>query len=458
MANPYEQAAGIAAAFSNVGKQAFQGQGMYEAGRMKAAQAEAQQQMLGAHADLYGANAMKAKEEALALQQRRQYQAPEFATKLAASLAGLSEGQGAELSGFQQRGNWGVNPGAELPVGQEGPPRPDMPKQAPNWYTPQIEQRVNQARGVALGNLAGTGNSKIDDMAKAFAQLLDQGRVDQAIADPKYRANFGPAMAAADGKGEFNKLGNAGVFNQFSGKQDLNAIGTSSANENNAQAGNASASAALHRAQIPEVQSRIDLNRSKIGETQTITNPDGTQTVISSGKAAKPPTEFQGKSATYGARAKEAHDIINELESLSGKDAYSRLAAASLAGNGILNLAANPSLSENSQRAIQARRDFVNAVLRQESGAAISQGEFDNANRQYFPMPGDSAKTIAQKARTRETAILGFNKSAGPAQFDAHPIKSEQKQYTRTGTLNGRKVGMLPNGKTVYQDTGEVAE
>ena len=36
--------------------------------------------------------------------------------------------------------------------------------------------------------------------------------------------------------------------------------------------------------------------------------------------------------------------------------------------------------------------------------------------------------------------------------------KETQPQYTRTGTFNGRKVGMLPNGQTVYQDTGEVAK
>ncbi len=35
----------------------------------------------------------------------------------------------------------------------------------------------------------------------------------------------------------------------------------------------------------------------------------------------------------------------------------------------------------------QAGRNFINAVLRQESGAVISDTEFDNAYKQYIPQP-----------------------------------------------------------------------
>jgi hypothetical protein len=51
------------------------------------------------------------------------------------------------------------------------------------------------------------------------------------------------------------------------------------------------------------------------------------------------------------------------------------------------------------QKFDQAKRDFVNAVLRRESGAAISQSEFDNANKQYFPQPGDTPERIAEKRK-----------------------------------------------------------
>lgn len=63
----------------------------------------------------------------------------------------------------------------------------------------------------------------------------------------------------------------------------------------------------------------------------------------------------------------------------------------------------------------QARRNFINAQLRRESGAAISASEFDSANKQYFPMPGDSEEVIAQKAANRREAITAMGRSAGTA-------------------------------------------
>lgn len=70
-------------------------------------------------------------------------------------------------------------------------------------------------------------------------------------------------------------------------------------------------------------------------------------------------------------------------------------------------------VSEDYQLYAQAKRDFINATLRQESGAAIAESEFDSANRQYFPMPGDSPAVVEQKRRNRETAIQSFMLAGG---------------------------------------------
>lgn len=156
--------------------------------------------------------------------------------------------------------------------------------------------------------------------------------------------------------------------------------------------------------------------------------PDGSLQAIPGGPAdptqklnAKPPTEFQGKSATYGARAEQADKIISDLE---GK--YSPLAVNAKQGlggtwgiGGALEAGANVLMSKESQKAEQAQRDFVNAVLRQESGAAISPSEFENAKKQYFPQPGDSKELLQQKSNNRKLAIQGFMNNAGPAAFHA---------------------------------------
>ena len=73
--------------------------------------------------------------------------------------------------------------------------------------------------------------------------------------------------------------------------------------------------------------------------------------------------------------------------------------------------------SEDRQKFEQATRDFINATLRRESGAAIAPTEFDNANLQYIPQPGDSDEVLEQKRRNRETISNALALEGGPA-FD----------------------------------------
>lgn len=128
-------------------------------------------------------------------------------------------------------------------------------------------------------------------------------------------------------------------------------------------------------------------------------------------------TESQGRANLFQSRAAEADQIMSGLE---GK--YSPLAINAKQGagrvwgvGGALESVGNVMLPENAQKVEQSQRDFVNAVLRQESGAVISPSEFDNAQKQYFPQPGDSKAVIEQKRKNRQTAIQGLRVMAGPA-------------------------------------------
>lgn len=149
------------------------------------------------------------------------------------------------------------------------------------------------------------------------------------------------------------------------------------------------------------------------------------------GMPPKPLTEFQGKSAGFGARAAVAHEILNSVGNNGAVQPglIKRAAeAVPLAGEGLGTLT-NFTQSAPQQQVEQAQRDFVNAVLRQESGAAISQGEFENAKKQYFPQPGDTPEVVAQKSRNREQAIAGFSTSSGPTGAKAI-TSAKQKMQT----------------------------
>ncbi len=81
----------------------------------------------------------------------------------------------------------------------------------------------------------------------------------------------------------------------------------------------------------------------------------------------------------------------------------------------------NEFLSGEAQQFFQAERDFINAVLRRESGAVISEEEFDNARRQYIPQPGDKDEVLEQKRRNRQTVLRSMGRAAGPS-YQAAPI------------------------------------
>lgn len=266
MADPYSQAANIAAPFARLGSQMFQGQALYEQGRAKSALQESQRSALESHSGLYNAQAHKAQEEAAGLAQRRQYQTPEHALTLGARFAGLTDPQAREMADFQKQGNWGSTPGYDLPADQSGPTMPPMPKTQPGWYSPEVKQRYDMGQLAHLTNMSATGNA---DGEKLFAALLQQGRTEQAISDPRRAPIIGQGVAAGEGKPLVNNLGGNGVFNQFTGGQELNAVGNSAAMENRAQANNANASAGHQSASAA-------LARSKIG--QPTVNPDGSIT------------------------------------------------------------------------------------------------------------------------------------------------------------------------------------
>lgn len=156
-----------------------------------------------------------------------------------------------------------------------------------------------------------------------------------------------------------------------------------------------------------------------------VTGPDGLPMLVQQDKqgniapvqgfgpksgSSKPLNDTQSKALLFGTRAQEAHKV---LESIAGK--YSPAAVNAKLGaenmpliGGAAGMVGNAMLSAEGQQAEQAQRDFVNAVLRRESGAVISESEFQNARKQYFPQPNDKASTLAQKKRNRELAISGF--------------------------------------------------
>jgi hypothetical protein len=130
------------------------------------------------------------------------------------------------------------------------------------------------------------------------------------------------------------------------------------------------------------------------------------------GKGAKPTAE-QSSAAGYANRMVSANQIITSPEvSSAAPGAGSAIAGAvPFIGDSLKNLSQSP----QTQKYAQAARDWIRAKLRKESGAAIGVAEEENEFRTYFPVVGDSAEVIKQKADARELANQGMIMSAGSA-------------------------------------------
>lgn len=127
--------------------------------------------------------------------------------------------------------------------------------------------------------------------------------------------------------------------------------------------------------------------------------------------AGKTLNDSQSKALLFASRGQAANKILEDLEAkgVTRPSIIKQGAEAIPVVGGLLGAAANAVVASPEQQQVeQAQRDFINATLRRESGAAINAGEFENGKKQYFPQIGDTPEVIAQKKQNRELAMRGI--------------------------------------------------
>lgn len=120
---------------------------------------------------------------------------------------------------------------------------------------------------------------------------------------------------------------------------------------------------------------------------------------------AKAPTKEQADAAGFAERLKAADETLSKIPF---KPTINTAIRSDLPFS-------NKWMSEQQQMFEQAKREFITAQLRRESGAVIGASEFKDADLQYFPQPNDKPGTVLQKAKSRKRAIQNMLRSAGPA-------------------------------------------
>jgi hypothetical protein len=302
-----------------------------------------------------------------------------------------------------------------------GPALPAPAYADPSGLGGQIMQKLGLLRG------ADTVGGKIDDVVKAAGGLQKQDAVRASVANPAMAALYGRGFAASEGKPLIENIGNTGRgFDQFSGEGTTLSPGLAALYDKGEQAQigqrNAAASASYASARHSDAGTRKinqDIDQgARTGNLQVVTGPNGEITVVDKRNlTAQPVLGADGKPVIKGA-AKILDDLAAEGVYFPGQvkgTAEGVAGAVPIIGDSLREGAGSlmnraPTYlggpNEKQQRVEQAQRDFINAVLRRESGAAISASEFENARKQYFPQPGDEKhpKVLEQKRRARQIA------------------------------------------------------
>lgn len=160
-------------------------------------------------------------------------------------------------------------------------------------------------------------------------------------------------------------------------------------------------------------------------------------TLLPPDKASKA-TPDQSKAALFGKRMQQAEDVFSEL----GNKGFDATTLGASAQRSILFPENFKGASNKSQD--QAERNFVNAVLRRESGSAISPSEFSSAEKQYFPRAGDPPEVLKQKAENRALAIQGMQSESGPAW---NGISIAKAKSSVEGSSKANKSSLIPEAQ-----------
>ena len=128
------------------------------------------------------------------------------------------------------------------------------------------------------------------------------------------------------------------------------------------------------------------------------------------------PDELKG--AVFYNKANNAYTALDMIE----KDGFSTVAFA---------LSPQFLKSDKGRAYLAAKEEYITAVLRRESGAAIGDPEFERYNKIYFPRVGDSPKVIANKAAKRKVMLQNLAlQTNGAYQDERYYVAPETQTIT----------------------------
>jgi len=184
----------------------------------------------------------------------------------------------------------------------------------------------------------------------------------------------------------------------------------------------------LAAGRISQEQYEIALQSMAPSNTSIEVGPDGQLRFVQGpGAQAEPFTQGQSKDNVYVTRAQGALKVLDPV-------ADELVSAASRAANvdptGFIRSRIQ---SPEFQVAQQAGNEFLQAILRKDTGAAITEQEQQLYGQTYLPQPGDSPQVLTEKKAARRRALDAIRAGMSPAQLIAVERGLSQGQSSNGG-------------------------
>lgn len=182
-------------------------------------------------------------------------------------------------------------------------------------------------------------------------------------------------------------------------------------------------------------QAKETKRHNEVTERETSTH---NRKIEAKGEADKPSTGAEKRSLGFLIRAEAAMQDLDELKDWSMQQGT--------LSQGYNNMAPNVFLKSEAKRYNAAAKAFTEARLRKDSGAAIPEHEYAKDREIHFPVAGDDAKTLEEKARRRGVILDALKAESGRAYKEHYgeDPKFSQRQVSPEKS-SGPKVGEIRN-------------
>lgn len=217
-----------------------------------------------------------------------------------------------------------------------------------------------------------------------------------------------------------------------------------------------------------------------VGENQSVIDPITGQVIYQGSGAGAgendkllTPTEAKELGVPYGTTRGQAFGQTPGAgqQSLTAEQSKARQFAvdAENANNVLGTLGYDPGIiepplpnqlkSNERQQFEQAARAFVNATLRRESGATITDAEYSNKYKQLIPQAGDGDAVKQQKAAARQAAVQSIQQAGMVDQGQSDPLGlfSNASTTALNGSIQiGSRLGKVNNNPGNLRFAGQV--